>query len=296
MFQIQSLQTLTIWTIIVVILLVWFGSRRQPLASVSSLLREIRASRKLLIAFIALLLILVANKYELHLELWINPSWDFTSAIHQLEGNFVYNLQQMFENPVLTDILGFFYLVVFQSLIVASLAIYASAKQTKMIIAVCYAVTLNYLIAIPFYLFVPVNEVWSYAPSGVQFLMLNVFPTFEEQYRHLSGLDNCFPSLHTSISITIALLAIRSGNRRWKWFTCISALTIVFSIFYLGIHWLSDMVAGSALALFASWAGMKLAGVEKTNKPQVQDRSKSFHNSTSHQAVVESSKPISDKM
>lgn len=283
MFQIHSLQTLTIWTIIVVILLVWFGSRKQPLAVVTSLYREIRTSKKLLIAFIALLLILVVNKYELHLEAWINPSWDFTPAIYQLEGNLVYNLQQLFENSILTDILGFFYLVVFQSLIVASLAIYAATKQTKMAISVCYAVTLNYLIAIPFYLFVPVNEVWSYAPSGVQFLMLNVFPTFEEQYRHLSGLDNCFPSLHTSISVTIAILAIRSGNRRWKWMACISAVTIVFSIFYLGIHWLSDMLAGTTLALFASWAGMKLAGVERSPQPL-----------NPHQAVVEVSKPISE--
>lgn len=294
MFQVQSMQSLMIWTVIIVILLVWFGSYRQPFIAASSLLREIRTSRKLLRAFIALLLVLVANKYELHLETWLNPTWNFTSFIYQLEGHIAAHIQQWFEHPILTDLLGFYYLVIFQSLIVSSLAIYAATKQTKMILAVCYAVTLNYLIAFPFYLFVPVNEVWSYAPSEVQFLMLHVFPTFEEQYRPLSGLDNCFPSLHTSISVTIALLAIRSGNRRWTWFTCISAIMIICSIVYLGVHWVSDMVAGIALALFVSWAGTKLAGVDRTPKPQLHEQSHLYRGSTS--SHIETRKPMSERI
>ena len=29
----------------------------------------------------------------------------------------------------------------------------------------------------------------------------------------MSGLDNCFPSLHTSMSVTLALIAVRSKSR-----------------------------------------------------------------------------------
>lgn len=139
--------------------------------------------------------------------------------------------------------------------------------------AVCYAVIINYAVAIPFYLFFPVNEVWSYPPAAVEFRMLDVFPSFEENYRQLSGLDNCFPSLHTSISVTVALLASQSGNRRWAIFTSISALIVIFSIFYLGIHWLTDMIAGTILAITASWLGMKWAGVQASWKTELSKRS-----------------------
>lgn len=262
MIQFHSMQAVSIWTVIVVILFIWFGSKKQPLAIASSFIQTFKTSKRFIIAVIALVLILLMNKYELDIERMMNLSWDFTPVVHQIEGNFVYTLQQLFYNPVLTGILGFFYLVVFQALIVSSIAIYISNNYTKMAIAVCYAIIINYVIAIPFYLFVPVNEAWAYPPSGVQFHMLDIFPSFEEQYRPLSGLNNCFPSLHTSVSVTVAILAIRSGIRRWQWLASISAALIVFSIFYLGIHWLSDMIAGVALASFASWMGMKLAGVE----------------------------------
>lgn len=89
--------------------------------------------------------------------------------------------------------------------------------------------------------------------------MLDVFPKFEQEYRPLSGLNNCFPSLHTSISVTMALLAFRSGNRRWMVITSISAVVIVFGIFYLGIHWLTDMIGGTLLAVLASTVGVQLA-------------------------------------
>ncbi|WP_410772576.1 phosphatase PAP2 family protein [Fontibacillus sp. BL9] len=63
----------------------------------------------------------------------------------------------------------------------------------------------------------------------------------------------------TSISITIAFLAVRSGNRRWGFFASISAVIIVFSIFYLGIHWLSDMLGGLFLAGASSTPALKWA-------------------------------------
>ncbi|MDK8181177.1 phosphatase PAP2 family protein [Paenibacillus sp. UMB4589-SE434] len=272
MIQFHSMQTITIWTVIVVIALVWFGSRKQPLAVFASIFRALWQSRPFLIAFISLILILLVNKYELDIEQLMNISWDFTPAIHQLEGQFVNSFQQLFNHPFLTQILAVFYLIVFQGLIVSSIGIYTASGKLKMAIAVCYAIAINYVIAIPFYLFFPVNEVWSYPPAGVEFVMLQVFPTFEEHYRQFSGLDNCFPSLHTSISVTVALIAARSGIRRWSIFTGASALIIIFSIFYMGIHWLSDMLAGVALAVFASWLGMKLAGVEPSMKAMLSKR------------------------
>lgn len=56
----------------------------------------------------------------------------------------------------------------------------------------------------------------------------------------------------------MAVLGFRSGNRRWAIITGISAAIIIFSIFYLGIHWLSDMLAGTLLGLMASSLGIYL--------------------------------------
>ncbi|WP_195576008.1 phosphatase PAP2 family protein [Paenibacillus sp. 1001270B_150601_E10] len=265
MILFQTMQSVILWSVLATIVLVWVGSKRSPLYAVKAFIQTLLRSRKFLISFISLVLILLVNKYELEFEQWLNAGWDFTPFIHQLEGQFVYHFQNIFNTPILTSILSVFYLVIFQALIISSLMVYVSTNQQGLATATCYAIMLNYLIALPFYLFVQVNEVWSYAPANVEFLMLHAFPTFEEQYRGFSGIDNCFPSLHTSISVTVALLASRSGNKRWMILTGVSAACIVFSIFYFGIHWLSDMIAGVALAAFASWAGLKLAKANSRN-------------------------------
>ena len=67
----------------------------------------------------------------------------------------------------------------------------------------------------------------------------------------MSGLDNCFPSLHTSMSVTLALIAVRSKSRLFGQIVSVCAGIIVFSIFYLGIHWFLDAVAGTLLALIS---------------------------------------------
>ncbi|MFD2880164.1 phosphatase PAP2 family protein [Paenibacillus rhizoplanae] len=115
-----------------------------------------------------------------------------------------------------------------QAVLAASLGIYLLDNNRVILYATCYTIILTYAIAIPFYLYFPVNEVWSYAPAGVRFIMLDAFPKFEQEYRPLSGLNNCFPSLHTAISVSMALLAYRSGNRRWMVISTISAVIIVF--------------------------------------------------------------------
>ncbi|MDG0813677.1 phosphatase PAP2 family protein [Cohnella rhizosphaerae] len=204
-----------------------------------------------------LLLIMGLNKFELRLEAALPVPADLTRTLAGWEGSWQGALQRALESPALTFVCAFFYLVVFQGFMVASLIVYARAGNDRLYYALCAALLLNYLIAVPFYLFVPVREAWS-AATDVRFLMLDVFPSFETQYRRLSGLDNCFPSLHTSISVTMALLALRSGNRRWAIFGVANAVVILFSIFYLGIHWATDMFAGLVLATVVVAVGLKV--------------------------------------
>ncbi|QMV43833.1 phosphatase PAP2 family protein [Cohnella cholangitidis] len=253
----HSMSAISISTIVAVSVLIAFGTGRQPFAAAWSFLKTLVVSRKYLLFFVSVMAIMLLNKTELLLENWLKVPYDLTPMLSGWEGGWPAWLQTNFQSPALTAICAIFYLVVFQSAMIASVAIYTHHQNMKLFYAFCIALLLNYFLAVPFYLFVPVNEVWFVHPQ-VRFLLLDVFPAFEREYRPLSGLNNCFPSLHTSISITIALLASKSGIRRWAIFTWINAAIILFSIFYLGIHWFTDMVAGIALALFSATVGLKI--------------------------------------
>ncbi|AWB45700.1 inositol phosphorylceramide synthase [Paenibacillus sp. CAA11] len=255
----DSMYLVSLLTLLVTILLIWYGTGRNPFSAAYIFLHRLVTSRRFLLLFAIMAGVLVANKYELQLEKIIDSKADFTPLFFHIEGHFVQNFQQLFHHQWVTEVTAFFYVVVFQSLLIASIGVYAGSRNYVYMYATCMTVILNYAVAIPFYLFFPVNEVWSYAPSGVTFYMLEAFPKFEEIYRPLSGLDNCFPSLHTAISASMAILAVRSGNRRWAITISICAAMIIFAIFYMGIHWLIDMLGGLLLAMVATTLAIKWA-------------------------------------
>lgn len=258
MFVFQSMNTVTTAIVATTFVLLLVSMRNNPLLVAGSFVQEIFTNRKYLFHFAAMIAILVFNKIEQMIEDSMTYQTDFTSAVHRLEGDIVPFIQHYFQNDILTYISTFFYVVIFPTLMVVSIGLYTYRKQYTLFYSICYALMFNYMIAIPFYLFFPVNEVWSYHPD-VQLLMTNVFPTFETDYRPLSGLDNCFPSLHTSISVSMAVIAMKSNNKFWRWFTLISAVFIIFSIFYLGVHWLTDMGGGLVLGIFASRMALRIS-------------------------------------
>lgn len=236
--------------------LLWFATGRQPLDAVFKLFRALAASRKHLVFLLAALAILAVNTFEVKLEDAFGVTYDLTSALTGWEGNWHVWLQTHLRSNLLTAVSSFFYVVVFQSVMIASIGIYAYRERSKLFFAFCVSLLVNYAVALPMYWFIPVNESW-YAHPDIQFLMLDAFPSFERDYRGLSGINNCFPSLHTSISVTMALLASRSGIRRWAVFAWINAAAIVFAIFYLGIHWFTDMAGGVLLAFLSVYVGLK---------------------------------------
>lgn len=258
MFVFQSMNTVTITIVATTFVLLLVSMRNNPLLVAGSFVQEVFTNRKYLFHFAAMIAILLFNKIEQMIEDSMTYQTDFTSAVHRLEGDIVPFIQHYFQNDTLTYISTFFYVVIFPTLMVVSIGLYTYRKQYTLFYSICYALMFNYMIAIPFYLFFPVNEVWSYHPD-VQLLMTNVFPTFETDYRPLSGLDNCFPSLHTSISVSMAVIAMKSNNKFWRWFTLISAVFIIFSIFYLGVHWLTDMGGGLVLGIFASRMALRIS-------------------------------------
>jgi membrane-associated phospholipid phosphatase len=258
MFHIDSMIHVTLYISITVFIIFLIALRTNPFAVAGMFVQEIFSSRKFLFHFIAMIGILFFNKIELAIENQMKIQDDFTPSFYSFEGNIVAWIQHFFQNDFLTSLLTFFYIILFPALLAASIGIYTYCKNYTLFYALCYAMMINYMVAIPFYFFFPVNEVWFFHPK-VNLLILDVFPSFEQEYRPLSGLNNCFPSLHTSISVTLALIAIHSNNKFWSRLVVVSTGIIIFSIFYLGIHWIMDMAGGVLLGIVASQAGLRLS-------------------------------------
>jgi membrane-associated phospholipid phosphatase len=100
-------------------------------------------------------------------------------------------------------------------------------------------------IIVPFYSAVMLQEVWYVKgePDGMA--------------RHLTGgellatVQNCFPSMHTSVSFAILLLALRENGRLYKWTMVSYCALVIYSTLYLEIHWVLDVLGGLLLGYVA---------------------------------------------
>lgn len=92
----------------------------------------------------------------------------------------------------------------------------------------------------------------------VTLLMNNLSPLLIEGLRPLSGLNNCFPSFHTSLALSYALLISPSANRRLRRSMLVLSGLVCYSTLYLGFHWVLDAFGGVVFAavcsLLATWA------------------------------------------
>lgn len=119
------------------------------------------------------------------------------------------------------------------------------------------ALTADYLLSLPFFLLVPVPERWAYPDSGA-ILLSDRWKTFLiDALRPISGLDNCFPSFHVSMTVIAVLVAFRFCPRL-RWAAAGLGTTVVLSTMVLGIHWLADLIAGAAVGTCSFGLGLYL--------------------------------------
>jgi len=112
------------------------------------------------------------------------------------------------------------------------------------------AIALDYAISLPFFLFFPVPERWAWPDSGAILLSDLWAPQLIEVFRPFSGLDNCFPSFHVSLTTVVVGLSF-SERLRFRWAALWLGLLVLLSTAVLGIHWLTDIIAGVAAGVIA---------------------------------------------
>lgn len=185
----------------------------------------------------------------------------YTHLIHAIEGNFVLGVQSIIESEAMIQILSLHYLFAYLFIIWYPPIhhILSGDRDLADLSAMNYVII--YVLAVPFYLFFNVEVTSSYVP-GVEALMYHdswniAFFTDNDPF------DNGIPSLH--IGLPISLLLIHRAHLKangieissWRHrgldrFIMANVVIYSFSILYLGIHWVSDIVPGLLLAVICS--------------------------------------------
>jgi membrane-associated phospholipid phosphatase len=118
-------------------------------------------------------------------------------------------------------------------------------NNVKSMKTLAYGLFSIYLIALPFYFFIPVTNVYKFYQLDSP--LNTVFPSVETFFYSLTTQNNCFPSLHTAMTILIAWCAFQTGNKKLFYFTVICAICVIISVLYLCIHWITDVIVGAAI-------------------------------------------------
>ncbi len=186
----------------------------------------------------------------------------FTHWIYRIEGNWTNNIQEIFLNDSLTNILSAHYLFMYLFMIWFSPMYYILSNDKIMADKAALNYFVIYLLSVPFYLFFNIEVTSSYI-SGMDALLYHDSFTLSF-FTANDPMDNAIPSLH--IGLPIGLLIInrlhcrKLGISIKKWrhrefdlFISANVLIYIFSIQYLGIHWLVDIIPGIGLALITSY-------------------------------------------
>ncbi|WP_435076502.1 phosphatase PAP2 family protein [Halococcus sp. AFM35] len=180
----------------------------------------------------------------------------FTWLIYEFEGTVVAAFQSVASEP-LTVMFTAAYLVGFPTIVLFTyFKLKAHDEREARRYALAYVVLV--LLAVPFFVFVPVGIPALYPAVAVQPLIFDVSPIIRAGMLATDTMVKAFPSLHTGLSVLAALYARKAGPRYAATAGVLAGL-IVFSTFYLGIHWLTDAAFAVVLVAVAYWASRNIA-------------------------------------
>lgn len=124
---------------------------------------------------------------------------------------------------------------------------FIAADEKKAMKTLAYGLLLIYSIALPFYLFMPITNVYTF--YNLESALSNVIPTVENFFYTTTTQNNCLPSLHVAMSILITRSVHLTGNKKLSYFTYFCTASVIISVIYLAIHWITDVICGTLLAI-----------------------------------------------
>ena len=173
-----------------------------------------------------------------------------TAFIYGLEGGFVAWVQATFAGPALTAYFSRVYVYGYAFLLAFPVIAYLALPRTAPLRRLLVAYALNYGIGLALYTLVFAHGPRNVMPDMVTPLLFTNQPDVILLASEVNEASNVFPSLHTSLSVTVGTFAVltREEYPRWTPVAVPLSLSVVVATMYLGIHWLTDVVAGFALA------------------------------------------------
>jgi hypothetical protein len=181
----------------------------------------------------------------------------YTHWVHGLEGDFTLWAQEAFRSDLLTDVLSFHYLFVYLFIIWFSPMYFILVRDHVMADKAALNYLVIYLLAVPLYLFFNVEVTSSHIPGMDALLYHDNW--FIEFATNNDPMDNGVPSLHFGLPVGLLILnrlhvrdlgiSIKEWrHREFDLFIQLNLVIYFFSIQYLGIHWILDIIPGVLLA------------------------------------------------
>jgi membrane-associated phospholipid phosphatase len=188
---------------------------------------------------------------------------EITDTLLAIEGEFVAGLQGLFPDSAVW-FFAFAYVFGFAFLLIFPIVAYLLLPTQRYLKELLVAFIINYSAGTVFYTMFIAYGPRNALPNVVAQPMFDTFPEIKVLTSAINTSSNVFPSLHTSLVITVLIFAwyTRKDYPRWLSVCAFFTVSIVISTMYLGIHWAIDVVAGVILAAasvylarrFVAWA------------------------------------------
>ena len=187
-------------------------------------------------------------------SLMANTRIDMTPYVYAGEGDVVLWIQDAFRSAFMDEILTHFYVMGFMAVTFSSLIYPIYFDDRYMADRICLSMFWVYILAIPFYLFFNVRVTGDYIPL-METIAYDLTPEIHNWFTRIDPFTNGMPSLHIGLPFAV-WLTMQKWDEDGRWnkyrsFLLVFISLTAFTIIYLGIHWLVDIIGGMVIAIFA---------------------------------------------
>ncbi len=212
--------------------------------------------------------------------------WDLSPHLSALESPVILWLQRVVVSEPMSRAASFVYSVAWVVLVTVFGPVLVLMDRKRAVSQALVSILLISLLAMPFFLLLPVFDPWSLNPAygysgagavDIRYLYPDAYPArLSYIVTHLHWATGaCLPSLHVAFPLLFALIARRHGLLTlWRLclgFTILTAIAIV----YLGRHWIIDIPASVPFCFLVLWLAERLKWDPTLELPPVDESSAS---------------------